>query len=211
MEDYRSLRCDLGAEDRARLDAHLARLDDIEKRLGLGAGAGAKACAAPTVAAGIDPTKWDDLPKIVPAQADLVAMMFACDLTRVVGFQLQEASDGGGGSVLDSTAILYSAEVGNPWAHDRRGMPWTIVGTGGGYFKSGRALKFSATDKDAHNRLLVHFLNMMGSPARTFGLSPYGDAGPLEGLTVQALHPPAVPAAGSSTPCDTPTVTWSRR
>lgn len=231
MEDYRALRCDLGSEDRVRLDAHLARVDDIEKRLGLGTSAAGQACAAAAPPAGIDPSLWDELPKILAAQIDLVAMMFACDLTRVMGFQiaapdagggryafldvpgdfhaighdpkrrpvltkvntwhveqlaqlvkkLQQASDGSG-SVFDSTAILYSSEVGNPWGHDRKGMPWTIVGTGGGYFKTGRAVKFSGTETHAHNRLLVHFLNMMGKPARHFGLAPYGEEGPLEGL-----------------------------
>lgn len=91
MEEIKAKQPKLSAEDRKKLDAHTASIRDLEVRLGLanlaggGAAAGPNAgCKAPVRAnaAGFD--------QIADMQARLMAMAFACDLTRVVSYNVEE-------------------------------------------------------------------------------------------------------------------------
>ncbi len=93
--DYVSLRCKLGSSDRTRLDQHLAELDGLLSRLNLEAGG--LSCALPTVAPGLDINDFSTAPALTKNMMDLVAMSFACDLTRVVGFQLHAPDMDGDG------------------------------------------------------------------------------------------------------------------
>jgi hypothetical protein len=232
LDDLRGLDCQVGAEDRARLDAHATTVRELERRLAIGANAAR--CSTPSVPAGAEWKNWMTLPTTVKAQLDLAVSALACDLTRVVGIQIGSPDSPGGyypflgtndahhhvshllgptprdflraigtwqveqiaylakqlaalpgetGSLLDSTAIVWSSDVGNPWTHDRKNVPFTIVGNAGGYFKSGRYLKYSATNRHAHNRLLLHLLALAGSEVRTFGAPGYDSGGLLEDLT----------------------------
>lgn len=72
----------LGAEDRAKLDAHLTSVREIERRLQ----AQVTSCVKPTAPAGSF-TGNDNYPKAVQAMSELTARAFACDLTRVVTIQ----------------------------------------------------------------------------------------------------------------------------
>jgi len=83
----------LGAEDRAKLDAHLTAMRDVETRLvgtpgsdGM-AGTGAdRSCSPPTLAAadlGVD----DQYQQAGKNQMDLAAAALACDQTRILTFQ----------------------------------------------------------------------------------------------------------------------------
>ncbi|MCB9527524.1 MAG: DUF1552 domain-containing protein [Myxococcales bacterium] len=79
LQNFASMRRDLGAEDRARLDAHAEKLRELERRIVAGVGE----CRRPDVAMppSADPGLDDDL--TAPVTSELVATALACDLTRV--------------------------------------------------------------------------------------------------------------------------------
>jgi hypothetical protein len=88
----------VGADDRARLDAHLESVRDIERRLGSGPGSSGggpgpapAACQAPAAAARIDLAAPANLPMVGQLQMDLAASALACDLTRVITLQWTHA------------------------------------------------------------------------------------------------------------------------
>jgi len=81
----------LGKSDKDKLDAHLAAMRDVEKRLvgmtGTGTGSGGLACTKPTMPADVD-LKNDDLYlRAGQAQMDLAVAALACDQTRILTFQ----------------------------------------------------------------------------------------------------------------------------
>lgn len=86
-EDFRQLSGRLGAQDKGKVDAHLAKVREIERRLTL-VGPTSAACKRPTVsnpAGGVNLNA--NYPAIGKMQMDLLAMAFACDLTRVATLQ----------------------------------------------------------------------------------------------------------------------------
>lgn len=85
----------------------------------------------------------------------------------------------GEGTMLDNTVVLWCNELGKGNSHTRMNAPFVIAGSGGGYFRTGRFLKFDGTVP--HNNLLVSCLNAMGLPDTTFG-NPAYCSGPLAGL-----------------------------
>lgn len=88
---FEALRPRLGREDRLRLDAHRESLSELQGRL-LAApepGPSRAACRAPEMA-GLPSNGWDEydnMPQTGELQMDLLAMAFACDLTRVASLQ----------------------------------------------------------------------------------------------------------------------------
>ncbi len=81
LEDYRSTRSVLGAEDRQRLDAHIAGIEDLERRIGtLG---NDSQCEPPSV----DGVVESDFRQVGTAQMDLLVGAMACDVTRVATLQ----------------------------------------------------------------------------------------------------------------------------
>jgi hypothetical protein len=85
--EFASLDARLGAQDRQTLDAHLTLVRDVERRLSLGIGD----CAKPSEPPVLDPVSEADMPKIAELQLDLLALAFACDLTRVASFEISTA------------------------------------------------------------------------------------------------------------------------
>lgn len=79
LGDARTLRARLGANDRARLDAHLEHLSEIQQRLDRSAAI----CEAPA-----PPSDGGDLIAKTVTMAELLAMALKCDLTRVFSFML---------------------------------------------------------------------------------------------------------------------------
>lgn len=86
MGDYTSLKGQLGYDDRQKLEAHLTAISDIEKHLD-STGVLGGSCQIPTLDAPIDIYANDNYPVIGKLQLDLLAMAFACDLTRVASVQ----------------------------------------------------------------------------------------------------------------------------
>lgn len=77
----------LSSADRATLDAHLTLVRDVERRLSLGMGD----CAKPEAPPQLDQVSELDMPQIAELELDLLALAFACDLTRVASFQISTA------------------------------------------------------------------------------------------------------------------------
>ncbi len=75
--------------DRARLDAHLTSVRDIEKRLFVVSTAGAGCLRPPAPAAG-----GSDFQAVGKLQMDMLAMSFICDLTRVATLQWSTSQSG---------------------------------------------------------------------------------------------------------------------
>ena len=87
LEDYGSLAKRLGPEDKIKVDNHLAAIHEIDKRLDAPGGIVGGACASPVIAAPQDLYDNDAYPALGKLQMDLLAMAFACDLTRVATLQ----------------------------------------------------------------------------------------------------------------------------
>jgi hypothetical protein len=93
--------------------------------------------------------------------------------------KLDAVQEVGGGTMLDSTVLLWGNELGIGNSHSYKNIPWVLAG-GGGYFKMGRYLQY--TDQP-HNNLLVSICHAMGmTDVTTFGI-PELCTGELSGLT----------------------------
>jgi hypothetical protein len=79
-----------GAQDRAKLEAHLTALRDLERQLAQNT---AGACQAPGQPAAIDSGAVENRPEVFDQQATLVTAAFACDLTRVASLQYSNGHD----------------------------------------------------------------------------------------------------------------------
>ncbi len=82
----------------------------------------------------------------------------------------------GGGSLLDTTLVVWAKEMGDSRAHVCTDVPFVLAG--GGAFTPGRYLR---TGGAAHARLLVSICHAMGLATTTFG-NPAAGSGPLAGL-----------------------------
>jgi hypothetical protein len=87
MQSYSRLGPRLGADDKAKLDAHLANVRDLEVRL---AASGA-VCTLPTAPAAIDYKANANFPAVGKLQMDLLVAALACDLTRVGTIQWEQS------------------------------------------------------------------------------------------------------------------------
>nr|PZN21640.1 MAG: hypothetical protein DIU78_17105 [Pseudomonadota bacterium] len=85
-EQFATLGTRLGAADRQKLEAHLTLVRDMERRLTI-RGAPDE-CSAPSTPPTLDPASEEDMPFIADLEIDLLAIAFACDLTRVASFQI---------------------------------------------------------------------------------------------------------------------------
>jgi len=84
---YEALAPRLGAEDKVKLEQHLAAVRDVEKRLeNPGATVGGY-CQVPSVGAPMDLNDPANYPAIGKLHMDLLVMALACDLTRVATLQ----------------------------------------------------------------------------------------------------------------------------
>jgi hypothetical protein len=101
-------------------------------------------------------------------------MTYLCD-------GLAAVPDVDGGTLLDSTLLLWGNELGEGNTHTYKNIPWVVIGGGSRYFKMGRYLQY----KDAsHNDLLLSVCHAMGlTDMTTFGV-PTLCTGPLPGLAV---------------------------
>ena len=85
----------------------------------------------------------------------------------------------GDATVFDNTAFLWTMDVSMGSTHRQNNMPFIVAGSCGGYFRTGRFMRY---DGESHNKLLVSLLNAMGVDTNEFGLPGYS-GGPLAGLT----------------------------
>lgn len=208
----------LGTEDRAKIQAHLTAIRDLEKQLEGGAGPGL-ACTAPA-----QPTATKDTPTLMKLMFEMAGIALTCDHTRVITIDLYD--DGGGdgnnfpwlgisddyhtvahaggnmaaqktkidnwifsqvalmlakldgakegdGTALDNTVVVTANDMDDGANHYVGKTPFVLIGSCGGFFKTGQVQKYSKT---AHNRLLVSLLNAMGVEVDSFGAAGYGGA-----------------------------------
>lgn len=95
-----------------------------------------------------------------------------------------------GKTVFDNSVVLWGTCLADSAAHTRVSVPWVMAGSQGGYFKTGKYLKYNTrNDQTTHqagdksnNDLLVSVLNSFGVETTTFGM-PSACNGPLPGLT----------------------------
>lgn len=97
LEDSTRLRADLPAADKARLDQHLDGVRALEKRLQTqpASGSATGGCTKPASGAFPKvplPTSINAATEVNKSMAKLVALAFACDLTRVVTYQTTQAA-----------------------------------------------------------------------------------------------------------------------
>lgn len=230
QDQFAALNPRLGFEDRAKLEQHLEIVRDVERRLDILPGDGT-ACGVPDEPPILNEDNEEDMPAIGDLQADLLAMAFACDSTRVASLQFSSAINNirlpwlgstsaghtmshaaasatsthakrsehmkwyaervvrmmdtlaripeGDGTVLDNTLIVWGNEVSKGNLHTHQDIPFVIVGSAGGYFRTGRYLEFGGV---SHNKLLVSIMHAMGVNQDNIGHPDYTD-GPLTGLT----------------------------
>lgn len=86
-EQYSELNAKVGQEDRVKLQQHLSLVEDLERRLGLRPTPGSGSCNAPAMLDALAPDDENTMPAISRSHLDLLALAFACDLTRVASVQ----------------------------------------------------------------------------------------------------------------------------
>lgn len=102
-------------------------------------------------------------------------------LVSQVAYLAQQLKDTpeGDGTMLSSSAVVMTNSSG--YMHSSETVPFVIVGSCGGYFKTGRFLKVGNAMKDglpqgrgaAHNGVLVGLANAMGVDGSKFGLPEF--------------------------------------
>lgn len=78
---------------------------------------------------------------------------------------LKAAPDPQGGTLFDSTLVVWAKELGDSRLHVCQSVPFVLAG-GGGYFPLGRYLKYQSAP---HNQLLTSICNAMGLDNQSFG------------------------------------------
>lgn len=91
-EQYNTLRAKLGGEDRFKLDTHMAAISSIQGRLEKGVIELTGACQRPELGDAVDVARVSNMPAIGKLQMDLMAMAFACDLTRVASLMWSQST-----------------------------------------------------------------------------------------------------------------------
>lgn len=94
-KDLDALRGRLAVSDRVKMEAHIEAIRTIEHSLTTGAGdASGRACRRPEMGAPLDIWANDNIPALAKLHIDLIALAFACDLTRVATVQFGSAGAG---------------------------------------------------------------------------------------------------------------------
>jgi hypothetical protein len=86
--------------------------------------------------------------------------------------------ESGGGTLLDSTLVLWAKELGDSRLHTARSVPLILAGGSKTPFRYGRYLRFNGTP---HQKLLTSICQGMGLTLDTFG-DASRSTGPLSGL-----------------------------
>ncbi len=110
-EDFRQVSSKVSASDRTKLDAHLTALRDIETRLTF-TGQPGPSCARPNPTYPRDYSANVAFPATGKLQMDLLAMAFACDLTRVATLQWSTGQSGTTHHAVGATRAHHSYSHG---------------------------------------------------------------------------------------------------
>lgn len=107
-----------------------------------------------------------------------IAERFFASQFRYLVERLANTPDPLGGSLLDSTLVVWAKEMGDSRMHVCEDVPFVLAGNAGGRFTTGRYLRYNG---EPHNQLLVSICQAMGLSTQTFGNPSYG-SGALPGL-----------------------------
>jgi hypothetical protein len=86
----------------------------------------------------------------------------------------------GEGTMLDNTVVMWCNELGNGNTHARKKLPLVLAGSAGGYFKTGRFLKYASATP--HSKLLVSLCQAFGLARDSVGTDKV-EKGALPNLT----------------------------
>ena len=109
------------------------------------------------------------------AKLTKINMWFAGELKYLLQKLANTPDPGGEGSLLDSTLVVWTNELGKGTSHTLDNIPFLLVGGGFGV-QMGRSLKL---DKVPHNRLHLALAHAAGHQIETFGKPTLCDGGPL--------------------------------
>ncbi|MFO7179100.1 MAG: DUF1552 domain-containing protein [Pseudomonadota bacterium] len=86
-------------------------------------------------------------------------------------------------TLLDNTVVFWGTEIGESRLHALSDMPYALIGSAGGYFRTGRFMNYMANGASGrqHNDLLLSIAHAMGTEDTAFG-EPGFSTGPLPGL-----------------------------
>jgi len=104
---------------------------------------------------------------------------FAGELSYLVQKLANTPEPGGAGSLLDSTLVVWTNELGKGNSHTRDNTPFILVGNGLD-FRMGRSLRYPRVP---HNRLLMSLAHGFGHRIERFGNANFCGAGVLQNLT----------------------------
>ncbi len=80
----------VGAEDAKKLEQHAELVRDVERRLDVTIQP-SEGCTKPPAPPALGPDDENDMPDITQLQLDMLAMAFACDITRIASVQFSNA------------------------------------------------------------------------------------------------------------------------
>lgn len=104
---------------------------------------------------------------------------FAEQFATLLGKLEATPDPSGGGSLFDTSLVLWCKEMGDSRAHVCRNVPMVLSGRANGALRLGRYLRVA---REPHQKLLVSLCHLMGLDNETFG-DPAKSRGPLGGLT----------------------------
>ena len=94
--------------------------------------------------------------------------------------------DGGGGTLYDSTLVVWARDMGDAVNHDMKDMRFVLAGGAGGYLKQaggGRYVNAGGGAGNRHERVLLNVLEAMGVTDYTgFGDPGFTGKSPLPGI-----------------------------
>jgi uncharacterized protein DUF1552 len=94
--------------------------------------------------------------------------------------------DGGGGTLYDSTLVVWARDMGDAVNHDMKDMRFVLAGGAGGYLKQaggGRYVNAGGGAGNRHERVLLNVLEAMGiSDYSGFGDPGFTGKSPLPGI-----------------------------
>jgi hypothetical protein len=126
----------------------------------------------------------EETARIVRADLTLVHHWYAQQFAYMVG--RLKAIPEGDKSLLDNMLLFWTNELGEGGIHSYVNVPYVLAGSCGGQLPTGRYLDYLGAAKadylngQAHNKLFVTFLKLLGINQNTFGVSDF--TGPLPGL-----------------------------
>jgi hypothetical protein len=89
----------------------------------------------------------------------------------------------GDATLLDHSVVMWASEISKGNVHGHTDLPFALIGSAGGYFRTGRFVDFAKGGAMGrpHNDLLVSLANALGTTDRSFG-DPAYSTGPLDEL-----------------------------